>query len=72
MNDKFQFQIGDLVRVAILGSKVNRGRLGLVINKVPDGVEGYEEYKVIFDNTITTWYGASLEKVESKEKENKE
>lgn len=65
MNNKFQ--IGDLVRVALPGSKVNRGRFGLVINKVPDGIEGYDEYNVLFDNSITTWYGASLEKVESKE-----
>ena len=63
MKDKFQK--GDLVRVAIPGSKVNRGRFGLVINKVPDGIEGCEEYKVLFDNSITIWYGSSLEKVKS-------
>jgi len=65
MNNKFQ--IGDLVRVVIPGSKVNRGRFGLVINKVPDGIEGCEEYRVLFGNSITMWYGQSLEKVESKE-----
>ena len=65
MKDKFQK--GDLVRVALPGSKVNRGRFGLIINKVPDGIEGCEEYKVLFDNSITMWYGSSLEKVESKE-----
>ena len=63
MNNKFQ--IGDLVRVALPGTPVNRGRFGLVINKVPDGIEGCEEYKVIFDNSITIWYGSSLEKVEA-------
>lgn len=69
MNNKFQ--IGDLVRVAIPGSKVHRGRFGLVINKVLGPyVEGEEDlmmYNVLFDNSITTWYGQSLEKVESKE-----
>ena len=68
MNNKFQK--GDLVRVALPGSKVNRGRLGLVINKVPDGVEGYDEYKVLFGNSITTWYEQSLEKVEKNNNEN--
>ena len=67
MNNKFQ--IGDLVRLAIPhGSTMSlHSRLGLVINKVPDGIEGYNEYNVLFDNSITTWYEQSLEKVESKE-----
>lgn len=63
MNNKFQS--GDLVRVAIPGSKANLGRFGLVINKVPDGIEGCEEYKVLFDNSITTWYEQSLQKVDT-------
>ncbi len=66
MKDKFQK--GDLVRVALPSLvKQFHSRFGLVINKVPDGIEGYDEYNVLFDNSITTWYGASLEKVESKE-----
>ena len=65
MKDKFQK--GDLVRVAVLSPspRYPRGRLGLVINKVPDGIEGYDEYKVLFGNSITTWYGQSLEKVKA-------
>ena len=66
MKDKFQ--IGDLVRVAIPGSKVDRGRFGLVVSKVLGPyVEGEEDlmmYNVLFDNTITTWYDPSLKKVE--------
>ena len=68
MNNKFQS--GDLVRVAIPHSGITQShhnRLGLVINKVPDGIEGCEEYRVLFGNSITMWYGQSLEKVESKE-----
>ena len=64
MNNKFQ--IGDLVRVPSSSWSLHN-RLGLVINIVPDGIEGYNEYKVLFGNTITTWYEPSLEKVESKE-----
>ena len=64
MKDKFQ--IGDLVRIPS-SSWALHNRLGLIINKVPDGVEGCEEYKVLLDNSITMWYGSSLEKVESKE-----
>ena len=68
MNNKFQ--IGDLVRITNRRA-VHRGRFGLVINKVPGPcVEGEEDlmmYNVLFDNSITTWYGQSLEKVESKE-----
>lgn len=66
MKDKFQ--IGDLVRVAIPGSKVHRGRFGLVVSKVLGPyVEGEEDlmmYNVLFDNSITTWYDPSLKKVE--------
>lgn len=66
MNDKFQ--IGDLVRLAIPGSKVDRGRFGLVVSKVLGPyVEGEEDlmmYNVLFDNSITTWYDPSLKKVE--------
>jgi hypothetical protein len=66
MKDKFQ--IGDLVRLAIPGSKVDRGRFGLVVSKVLGPyVEGEEDlmmYNVLFDNTITTWYDPSLKKVE--------
>ena len=66
MKDKFQ--PGDLVRLAIPSpDRSLHDRFGLVISKVPDGIEGYDEYKVLFDNSITTWYGQSLEKVESKE-----
>ena len=64
MNNKFQ--IGDLVRVAIPHSGITQShhnRLGIVISKVPDGIEGYDEYKVLFDNSITTWYEQSLQKV---------
>ena len=62
MNNKFQ--IGDLVRVVTpLGAPRSylHSRLGLVINIVPDGIEGYDEYKVLFGNSMTTWYGPSLE-----------
>lgn len=66
MKDKFQ--IGDLVRLAIPGSKVDRGRFGLVVSKVLGPyVEGEEDlmmYNVLFDNSITTWYDPSLKKVE--------
>ena len=64
MKDKFQ--IGDLVRLPS-SSWALHNCLGLIVSKVPDGIEGYYEYKVLFDNTITTWYEQSLEKVESKE-----
>jgi hypothetical protein len=49
MNNKFQS--GDLVRVAIPpAARHLHNRFGLVINKVPDGVEGCEEYRVRIKN----------------------